>query len=213
MRDDDGSSHVEPAKPVSDLAGLLDRWQDEHDPAVLETLWRAVGHRVEQFVARALRRRGIRDPGACDDATALVIDEIHRLGSNVAPNPGTRFDAGRTPAGGSSDPCWAYLRCVAKSRARDVARARSRRDRHEACYAECDVLSGEPAAADEAADATAARLEAAVALLDEQSRTVVTLLLEGKSQAVAAHVLGVCEGTVSRIRARAIARLRELLAE
>jgi DNA-directed RNA polymerase specialized sigma subunit len=40
---------------------------------------------------------------------------------------------------------------------------------------------------------------------------VIGLLLEGKNQAVIAHVIGVCEGTVSRIRRRAIDRLRALL--
>ena len=39
------------------------------------------------------------------------------------------------------------------------------------------------------------------------------LLLEGKNQATIAHVLDVCEGTVSRIRMRAIATLRDRLAE
>jgi DNA-directed RNA polymerase specialized sigma subunit len=41
----------------------------------------------------------------------------------------------------------------------------------------------------------------------------VELLLEGKNQARIAHVLGVCEGTVSRLRARAIASLQSLVAE
>jgi DNA-directed RNA polymerase specialized sigma subunit len=39
------------------------------------------------------------------------------------------------------------------------------------------------------------------------------LLLEGKNQATVAHVLDVCEGTVSRLRMRAIATLRDLMAE
>lgn len=207
------SSRFESGNTVNEITGLLARWQDDHDPAAFDALWRAVGHQVEQIVARALRRRGIRDPGACDDATALVIAQIHRLGSVVAPHSAARFDAGRTPADGSSDPCWAYLRCVAESRARDVARARWRRSRHETCHAAAGEPSVEPAVTDSPAQAAVARLEPAVALLDEQARIVVTLLLEGKSQAVAAHVLGVCEGTVSRIRARAIARLRTLLAE
>jgi len=41
---------------------------------------------------------------------------------------------------------------------------------------------------------------------------VVALLLEGQRQAAIAAVLGVCEGTVSRIRGRAITRLHVLLA-
>ena len=46
---------------------------------------------------------------------------------------------------------------------------------------------------------------------DWRQRLVVELLLEGKSQALIAHVLGVNEGTVSRLRARAIASLRRIL--
>jgi DNA-directed RNA polymerase specialized sigma subunit len=42
---------------------------------------------------------------------------------------------------------------------------------------------------------------------------VIELLLDGKSQAVVAHVLDVCEGTVSRIRASVIKSLRQMLAE
>ena len=39
------------------------------------------------------------------------------------------------------------------------------------------------------------------------------MLLDGKSQTVIAHVLGVCEGTVSRVRSRAVAKLRGLMDE
>ena len=52
-----------------------------------------------------------------------------------------------------------------------------------------------------------------MALLEPRLRTVVELLLEGKSQVVIAHVLVVCEGTVSRLRTRAIAELKRLLTE
>ena len=51
----------------------------------------------------------------------------------------------------------------------------------------------------------------AVAQLEPPLRQLVELLLEGKSQATIAHVLNVCEGTVSRMRKRAVDRLRELL--
>jgi DNA-directed RNA polymerase specialized sigma subunit len=40
---------------------------------------------------------------------------------------------------------------------------------------------------------------------------VVELLLAGKNQALIAHVLDVCEGTVSRLRTRAIAELRQIM--
>ena len=57
------------------------------------------------------------------------------------------------------------------------------------------------------------RVRAAATRLEPRQRLLVELLLEGKSQAVIAHVLGVCEGTVSRIRARALERLRAMLPE
>jgi RNA polymerase sigma factor (sigma-70 family) len=66
--------------------------------------------------------------------------------------------------------------------------------------------------ADEIESDATARMHDALPLLEPRSRTVVELLLDGKSQAVIAHVLGVCEGTVSRLRTRAIAELRRLLA-
>ncbi|NBW96972.1 MAG: sigma-70 family RNA polymerase sigma factor, partial [Planctomycetia bacterium] len=54
------------------------------------------------------------------------------------------------------------------------------------------------------------RLHAAIGRLEPRLRTVVELLLEGKSQAVIAHALDVCEGTVSRLRSRAVAELRRM---
>lgn len=218
MRDQEERSRDQRADGRGDIARLIDCWQDEHDPAVLEALLVAVGRRVEHVVARTLRRHGIRDPAACDDATALVVDQIRRLGDSHDAAPVVRFEAGRTPAGGGADPGWAYLRCVAMSRARDVARDRRRWERRATSLATIAAAVSSPAADVEAAVAVAddlarERLHAAIAALDERSRTLVALLLDGKTQTVIAHVLGVCEGTVSRIRARAITRLRELLAE
>ena len=57
------------------------------------------------------------------------------------------------------------------------------------------------------------RLHDAIPHLPNRERLVMELLLEGKTQATIAHVLDVCEGTVSRLRMRAIATLRDLMAE
>ena len=57
------------------------------------------------------------------------------------------------------------------------------------------------------------RLHDEIPHLPPRERLVMELVLEGKNQAVIAHVLDVCEGTVSRIRMRAIATLRARLAE
>ena len=57
------------------------------------------------------------------------------------------------------------------------------------------------------------RLNEVIARLVPRQRAVIELLREGKSQVVIAHALGVCEGTVSRLRQRAIGELKRLLAE
>jgi RNA polymerase sigma factor (sigma-70 family) len=73
------------------------------------------------------------------------------------------------------------------------------------------LVTRRPAAALVAEAETHDRLAAAIDRLEPQLRTVVQMLLDGKSQVVIAHVLGVCEGTVSRVRSRALAKLRALL--
>ncbi len=50
-------------------------------------------------------------------------------------------------------------------------------------------------------------------MLPPRERMVIELLLEGKSQAVISHMIGVCEGTASRLRSRATAKLRALMTE
>ena len=57
------------------------------------------------------------------------------------------------------------------------------------------------------------RLHEAIKKLEPRLRTVIDMLLDGKSQAVIAHVLNICEGTVSRLRCRAIEELQRLTAE
>jgi RNA polymerase sigma factor (sigma-70 family) len=55
------------------------------------------------------------------------------------------------------------------------------------------------------------QLEAALASLDNRSREVLMLLWEGTTQTQIANLLGIHEGTVSRIRTRAIQQLREVV--
>jgi RNA polymerase sigma factor (sigma-70 family) len=57
------------------------------------------------------------------------------------------------------------------------------------------------------------RLHDAIPHLPPRERLVMELLLEGTNQATVAHMLDVCEGTVSRLRTRAVATLRDLMAE
>lgn len=199
------------AEPGQDgVAALLTRWQADHDADDFRALVAIVHEPLERMAARTLRERGIRDPGACDDVVALVLERLFRLGARAGARPLQAFDHGRGERGATVDRGWAFVRCIARSRAHDLARSLRRRDRLAAGYAAAprDVTPQEPAA--EAADVRLLRL--AVASLDGRSRKVVELLLEGKSQAVVAHLLGVCEGTVSRIRAKAILQLRALCA-
>lgn len=194
------------------IDALLDRWQNHGDVAALEKLVDVLRPPLQLVVARALGRHGIRDPGARDEAMMLVFEQLCRLGLDVA-SPVARFDQrrnGKTLPAGAVSAGWAFVRCIAESRAHDMARAARRRDHRAAEYAALHAAPPDPTDDGRRCDA-AERLRAAIETLDERSRTVVALLLEGRTQAVIAHVLGVCEGTVSRIRARAIARLRVLM--
>jgi len=57
------------------------------------------------------------------------------------------------------------------------------------------------------------KLHDALPHLPPREQLVIKLLLEGKNQVVIAHAMDCCEGTVSRLRTRAIAQLRAILAE
>lgn len=205
IRDGAGGGHAS----VEDVTGLILRWQAGHDPDELAALVKLVREPLTRVVSRTLRRCGIHDPAACDEAVGLVMEQIFRLGTDDGRHRPPAFSRSRLGRAAAIDPGWAFLHVAARSRARDVARAARRRARRVA-----DYLAATPRPADakrDAADVDPERFRAAIAALDARSRQVVMLLLEGKSQAVIAHVLGVCEGTVSRIRAEAIRRLRAIL--
>jgi RNA polymerase sigma factor (sigma-70 family) len=201
------------------LARLLLQWQESGQEPVLERLIRAAEPMASYVIERVLRRRGIRDPQAVDDALALVFDHLRRL---PGAGEGERSVSPFTPAATAGDRGRAFLRQLAQDRALDVARARRRRARHVCTFSQLDELAvsrledgciDTPAGSAAAAvgDEPSCRLHAALARLPPRDRQVIGLLLEGKNQAVIAHVIGVCEGTVSRIRRRAIDRLRTLL--
>lgn len=202
------SGRAEPGSDCLDgVASLLARWQADHDADDFVALVHAP---LARMAARTLRERGIRDPGACDDVVAMVIERLFRLSAPAGAKPLRAFACCRVDRDAAVDPGWALVRCIVRSRAHDLARSTRRRDRLAAGYAAAardatpDEFGVEPT--------DIVMLRRAIASLDGRSRKVVELLLDGKSQAVVAHVLGVCEGTVSRIRTKAIARLRALLA-
>jgi RNA polymerase sigma factor (sigma-70 family) len=203
-----------------DIADALQAWQKSGDEVWLEHVIVATLPRLEHAARSVLRRLHISDWSAVDDALSLVLDHLRRLPATT-PNERTvarfenRYDTGR----GVGDPGLAYLLWLAHERAFDVARQRRRQATRRMRFKNlghgphADSTSIDTHAnADEIESAATARLHDALALLEPRLRTVVELLLEGKSQAVIAHVLVVCEGTVSRLRTRAIAELKRLLA-
>jgi RNA polymerase sigma factor (sigma-70 family) len=203
-----------------DLEALLCAWQSTGSHAALEDLIHAAEPVAVVVIARVLGQRGVRDPAAVDDALALVFNHLRRLpGVAAGEHAVTRFDPGR---GLAADHGRAYLQRLAHDRAIDVARSRRREARRVSTFSALEagsaatlesrmiprVTPSEPEELDESGCGIDAALESALLQLDPREREVVRLLFEGKSQAVIAHVLGVCGGTVSRLRGRAIAKLQ-----
>ena len=205
---------------------LLD-WQTTGDSNCLALLVETILPLVGQTAKSRLRRLGIHDPSAVDETISLLLDHLRRL-PNSASNERTvaRFVPRRATSCACSliDSGRAYVVWLTRERAADVARARRRRSRHTTVFSLLDTRMTsrlqESIASDDAFcdDMTSQaelclRLHDAIPHLPNRERLVMELLLEGKTQATIAHVLDVCEGTVSRLRMRAIATLRDLMAE
>lgn len=197
---------------------MLSAWQASGDDVSLQALVTAIRVDALRFIARVLGRLGIRDPDAADDAFTLVLGHLRRLPGVAAGERGVACFTVSAHAG-TGDPGVAFIRWLCRERALDVARSRQRRNRTCQTFSDLDDTSMQridvpprhhekPPAALSADDA---ELRRAVALLEPRQRAVIELVLEAKTLAVIAHVLGVSEGTVSRIRSRAIANLRRLL--
>jgi RNA polymerase sigma factor (sigma-70 family) len=195
---------------VASIGRLLDGWQATADPETLAVLVVAVRPMVEAVASRVLRSLRIADRSAVDDVVSLVLDHLRRLPRGLEGERPVAIFRG-------DEPGTAFIRILARNRALDVARSRGRRARRSVPFSAAiddvrEALVTRRAAAALVAEAeTHDRLAAAIDRLEPQLRTVVQMLLDGKSQVVIAHVLGVCEGTVSRVRSRALAKLRALL--
>lgn len=217
-------------RPLADVArrpsieSLLLQWQSSGDEQYLEDLMRMITPLLERVAARTLQQLGIRDRSAIDDTTSLVFDHLRRLPSqpsgerSVMPFAADRLRYRRE----RDDSGAAYLHRLTHDRALDVVRARRRRARRVTPISElCDtarvsVYRWTKVETDDdvaAADADSASLHLELDRLEPRLRTVIAMLLEGKSQVTIAHALGVCEGTVSRLRVRAIDQLRRTLAK
>lgn len=215
-------------RSCADLAGsptiesLLLEWQSTGDEPCLEDLVHMIMPLLERVAARTLRRLGIHDRSAIDDTTSLVFDHLRRLPRQArGDRPVMPFVAERARCHCERrDSGAAYLHRLTHDRAIDVVRARRRRARratpiselgdtaHISVYRWTKVETADDMAA---ADADSASLHHELDRLEPRLRAVITMLLDGKSQVTIAQALGVCEGTVSRLRVRATNELRRAM--
>jgi RNA polymerase sigma factor (sigma-70 family) len=215
------------AKPpaANTIALLLSAWQASGDHSHLVSLLAATRPLMEHTAARTLRHHHVNDPAAVDDSVSRVLDHLRRLpGSSAGERVVARFVVPAAAAELPGDVGAAYIVTLTHNRARDVARSRRRIKHRIACFSELSAAATNGLAAhaeDGAAPgngasplaATCLRLHELIPLLKSRERAVIELLLDGKTQVVIAHALNVCEGTVSRLRSKAIATLRLLLTE
>jgi RNA polymerase sigma factor (sigma-70 family) len=202
-----GSSHS--------ITTLLLEWQSTADECHLESLVRASSHLLRQTARAVLIRHRVADPAAIDDAVSLVLDHLRRLpGVSTREREVARFKPRRSST--RSDPGKAFLVWLSKERARDVARSRRARARHIRLLSQLEpegaikplqafVTSSEPQAE------RVTQFRRAIEHLQDRQALVIQMLVAGQSQTAIAAELRVCEGTVSRLRTRAVAKLREVL--
>lgn len=160
-----------------------------------------------------------RTTAACQASSASTTDSTNkRTVARFVPRRENRWGAGLIDSGR------AYIVWLTTERAADVARGHRRRSRHTTVFSLLDTrmmsrLQAYTASRDASSDDVQTqadlclRLHDAIPHLPPRERLVMELLIEGKNQATIAHVLDVCEGTVSRLRMRAIASLRDLMVE
>jgi RNA polymerase sigma factor (sigma-70 family) len=202
-------------KRTHSIAAMLLAWQSTADERHLESLLRVSSHLMWRTARSVLVRHGVADPAAVDDAVSLVLDHVRRLaGVSTNEKKVSRFKPSRTnPA---TDPGEAYLVWLSTERARDVARTRRTRARFVQSLSEVETgnsLTPLQAPVGPSANDTddVIRLHRAIEGLKDRQAVVIQMLITGQSQATIAAELKVCEGTVSRLRTRAITRLRRLL--
>lgn len=202
------------------LATLLLGWQSSGDESQLTSLIAATRPLIRKLAASTLHKHGIGDPAAMDDVVSRVFDHLRRLpgisqGERIVTDFATRAD------GGDNDGL-AYIVWLTRNRTIDIVRSRHRRHRWERCFSAItqDAARRLPSHAangglgpDEETPKGYQQLIEVIPFLESRERAVIELLLDGKSQVVIAQILDVCEGTVSRLRVKAIASIRSLLAE
>jgi len=208
------------------LTELLTSWQTSGEVPVFEALLAGSLPLIKSTASRTLRRHHVADPAAVDDAVSLVLDHLRRLpGGSADERLVARFAAlGRGGGDAISNGGTAYIVWLSRERAIDIARSRRRLTLRAVCFSQLSASAlraladrdGNDHAAegcDPPSEDRCRRLHDSVSLLEQRQRLVIELLLEGKTQTVIAHALDVCEGTVSRLRSKAVASLRRLLAD
>jgi RNA polymerase sigma factor (sigma-70 family) len=182
-------------------------WQASGEAEDFRHLWVLVSSAVEHDAATVLRRSGVRDPGAVDESVSLVMDHLRRLPLGTV----RRFEATRHTHG---DGATLYVRWLSRRRALDIVRQRRRQVRTFTDIAATEGRDPERSVPDDrqaSADDSAALLRQALGQLDPRSRQVLEWLLAGWTQARISRELGVCEGTVTRIRQKSLDHLRKAL--
>ena len=202
-------------KMVHSITAMLLAWQSTADERHLQSLLRVSSHLIRRTARSVLVRHGVADPAAVDDAVSLVLDHVRRLaGVSTNEKKVSRFKPSRTAA--ATNPGEAYLIWLSTKRARDVARTRRTRARFVQSLSHVEKgnsLTPLQALVGPSANDTddLILLHRAIEGLKDRQAVVIQMLITGQSQATIAAELNVCEGTVSRLRTRAITRLRRLL--
>lgn len=203
------------------IAALLLAWQETADECHLQRVFETTRRLMERVARSVLVRFGIADASAVDDAVSLVLDHLRRLPGASGRERAVASFRPRSDAD-DVDPGENYIVWLTTERTRDVIRARQRRQRMARTFSSVAGTRRagtgprpEAMEPDEEAVPTdcAATLEAMLARLEPSAARLIRMLLAGKSQRAIAAALGVCEGTVSRQRARAIEQLRRMLRE
>ena len=207
------------------VSRLLLAWQEKGSQQAFEKLVIEVLGDIEDTARSVFARRKIESGVAIDDVVSLVLDHLRRLRPCCQDDRQVQpFDPSRMvkPAcDEAAEAGRAYIRWLSRRRAMDICRAYRRRSKHEAPFTslpEATILGlvQRPVAAEQCSNGEQEKneqwLAEALSVLDRRSRLVLMLLRAGESQAEIATRLGVHEGTVSRIRMRAIDNLRRRLA-
>ncbi|RLS78206.1 MAG: sigma-70 family RNA polymerase sigma factor [Planctomycetota bacterium] len=209
---------AQPDGDAGSITELLNDWQRDGDHEVFAKLVNLARPTVDATAAALLHRAGCRSKATADEVTSLVLDHLRRLpGVSGADKPVTCFSCG---ADADHQAGTRYVVWLTQVRTKDSLRTRRRRARQSPTAREVRPCHGSPCPEGDGRQQAAARNAAerhdaiyeAVDALDANGRALISMLLAGMTQTAIAASLGVCEGTVSRRRFRAITQLKTIVA-